>query len=503
MNDVPKIFARSAEDAFHKILSNIEEHGVISSPRGMKVKELLNVNITIENPRDRIVSCPERHFSAPYAFGELSWYFSARNDLDMMKYYSKMMERGTDDGKTLNSAYGYRIFGKHKMIPFNQWNFVVDTLRNDRDSRRAVIHLHTPNNEKTNDEVCTMSLQFLIRDGKLDMITTMRSNDVVLGFTYDVFAFTVIQELMANEIGVELGKYHHNVGSMHIYENKFYLFKRTESELGEMSKVGMTDISYMISKENEIREFVCKNKEKEDSMLHFFNTKLEEMESILMRPKSERKIGEFGLMSFAAFMMKSFEFVNKDECVKFQNALLNMLHSRGMEYESDVLMGKSKFSKGGRKVIVEGVDKVGKSTMVGNLARTMDFKNARLSHFDKPGENYRFYANYWQHISSDYDEIMDRSFISELVYGKVFRGNARLSFDEIVRLADKMIKTKTIVFVIIPQNEEEKVELLSRLKGSDDEDIVDKLDEIIKEYEAVSDTLRSCGVDVEIIRMFR
>ena len=44
--------------------------------------------------------------------------------------------------------------------------------------------------------------KFLIRDNKLNMITTMRSNDIYLGFTYDVFIFTLMQEILANELGM-------------------------------------------------------------------------------------------------------------------------------------------------------------------------------------------------------------------------------------------------------------------------------------------------------------
>jgi thymidylate synthase len=54
----------------------------------------------------------------------------------------------------------------------------------------------------------------------------MRSNDVVFGFSNDVFTFTLFQQLMLNELRVahpklELGSYFHHAGSMHIYDRHY------------------------------------------------------------------------------------------------------------------------------------------------------------------------------------------------------------------------------------------------------------------------------------------
>jgi thymidylate synthase len=57
----------------------------------------------------------------------------------------------------------------------------------------------------------------MIRDDKLLCITNMRSNDAILGLSYDMFSFTMLQEFVANMIGVEVGPYYHNAGSFHVY----------------------------------------------------------------------------------------------------------------------------------------------------------------------------------------------------------------------------------------------------------------------------------------------
>ncbi len=51
------------------------------------------------------------------------------------------------------------------------------------------------------------------------MTAMMRSNDAYLGLPHDVFCFTMMQELVAAELGLEVGEYTHMVGSMHLYDD--------------------------------------------------------------------------------------------------------------------------------------------------------------------------------------------------------------------------------------------------------------------------------------------
>ena len=67
---------------------------------------------------------------------------------------------------------------------------------------------------------CTCSIQFLIRDQKLNMYVSMRSNDAYWGLPHDIFSFTMLQEIIARKLGVDLGQYYHSVGSLHLYDNQ-------------------------------------------------------------------------------------------------------------------------------------------------------------------------------------------------------------------------------------------------------------------------------------------
>jgi thymidylate synthase len=151
---------------------------------------------------------------------------SGNNETAWISKYSSFWKDISDDGVTANSAYGARLFKPHDAIAqrrFVQWDYIVNELRNDPDSRRAVMHLRTPNDsvDAKLDVPCTLALQFFIRDNKLHQVVHMRSSDVIFGIAYDVPAFTLFQEILANELDVDLGTYTHVSNSLHIYERHF------------------------------------------------------------------------------------------------------------------------------------------------------------------------------------------------------------------------------------------------------------------------------------------
>jgi len=204
----------------------------------MKIKETLGVKFVITNPRNRLPYVKDRDFSMAYCIAELLWYAHGSDSTKWISKYSSFWSKISDDGVTANSAYGARIFKPHRVCggeSFTQWDYVVNELKRDPDSRRAVIHIRSPfdSKEAKLDVPCTLSLQYFIREQKLHCVASMRSSDLILGIAYDIPAFTFFQEMLALELGVELGTYTHISNSLHIYENKF---KLVETILGNCGK---------------------------------------------------------------------------------------------------------------------------------------------------------------------------------------------------------------------------------------------------------------------------
>ena len=90
------------------------------------------------------------------------------------------------------------------------------------------------------DMPCTFNLVFNVRGDKLYLTTYMRSNDVIWGFCNDQFAFTLLQELVANELGLKLGAYVHNATSMHIYERHYAMLGYPNMNLSKQTSIAKT-----------------------------------------------------------------------------------------------------------------------------------------------------------------------------------------------------------------------------------------------------------------------
>jgi thymidylate synthase len=213
------------------VLSSLLDHGSPVTSRGMPTLELFPVSFTLAHPRRRCITNPERRWNLPLAIGEFCWHATGSNDVRFIEYYAPRWREFTDGIAILGSCYGHHIFSRKDGQP-SQWERLVRLLRAERHSRRAVLQLFTPEpglDADTKDAPCTCSVQFMIRDDRLHAIVYMRSNDSIWGLPYDVFLFTMLQELLALELGAELGSYHHLVGSMHLYRRHFELARRIVS----------------------------------------------------------------------------------------------------------------------------------------------------------------------------------------------------------------------------------------------------------------------------------
>lgn len=216
-----EVYAKTASEAWDKwweILSKPHTGEQQVSRDGDVHAEVINAVTVIEDPTRSFVASDIRKLSTRYAIGEMLWYLSGNNKLSEIQKYTKNWDRMSDNGVYVNSNYGWCI--KHKYM-FDQWEYVRTLLMKDTTTRQAVIHIKAPDSKPSKDVNCTVCLQFFIRNNKLYLTTYMRSNDLWMGFPYDVFQFMNMQVLMSMELGIELGTYTHIAGSLHLYERDY------------------------------------------------------------------------------------------------------------------------------------------------------------------------------------------------------------------------------------------------------------------------------------------
>lgn len=208
--------ADSLDDLLFKVYKQILARGTAIKPSKGDARETSGMLLKLSAPRVRLSRSESRGllFSC---LGELLWILAGSNQLDFIQHYISGYDEFSDDNKTIYGAYGPRLFGR---TPNDQVARVIQLLKDKRDSRQAVLQLfdRTDTLESHKDVPCTCTLQFMVRDSRLHMLTSMRSNDAWLGLPHDVFTFTMLQELVARSLGIELGGYKHAVGSLHLYD---------------------------------------------------------------------------------------------------------------------------------------------------------------------------------------------------------------------------------------------------------------------------------------------
>lgn len=210
--------------------NNIEEcyEALISELLSRKLedngtREILNCNLVVYNPTTEKIFFPYRKISETYSNEELKWYWSGDNRCETIGKFAKMWLKLTDDGVTNNSAYGYILFKKYG---FDQLQQIIELLKKDKNSRRAVLNISDPaiNRIETKDMQCTIAIQFIVRDNTLEETVYMRSNDVYFGLPYDYIFFVSLGEYIAEKLNLKLSKYTHVATSMHMYERDIEKF---------------------------------------------------------------------------------------------------------------------------------------------------------------------------------------------------------------------------------------------------------------------------------------
>lgn len=135
----------------------------------------------------------------------------------------KMWVTTADADGLVNSNYGHLMFSEENGL---QLENCAAALRDDILSRQAVavytrptIHEDSRANGMS-DFMCTSTVQYLVRNGRLETIVVMRSNDVVHGYRNDWVWQDFCRRWVLDQVGnpdIQLGGITWQAGSLHLY----------------------------------------------------------------------------------------------------------------------------------------------------------------------------------------------------------------------------------------------------------------------------------------------
>lgn len=225
-----KDFSQIYEALLHDLAYSPE---YVTKPRDMTIKENCDVAIVLEDPTSCLYTNQVRSSQFKYIAAEFLWYFMGRNDVAWISKYAKFWEHIQNPDGTVNSSYGNLLFTKKNEHGLAQYEWALQSLIKDKDTRQAVLHFNLPvhQNFDNKDFVCTMYGIFQIRDNRLNFTVHMRSNDAILGLPTDIAFFATLQMQMLKHLKetyptLELGTYTHIANSLHIYERHFDIVEK-------------------------------------------------------------------------------------------------------------------------------------------------------------------------------------------------------------------------------------------------------------------------------------
>lgn len=179
---------------------------------------------TYTQPWQRVLFSNVRDANPFFHFMESLWMLAGRNDVAWPAKFASNMKNFTDDGTTFWGAYGHRWIN---WFDYNQLHEVVAELKRDMSTRRVVLamwdgHKDLQQGKVGKDVPCNTHAYFSIRDGKLDMLVSCRSNDIIWGcYGANAVHFSFLHEYIAALVGVPMGHYRQLSYNFHAYLEKY------------------------------------------------------------------------------------------------------------------------------------------------------------------------------------------------------------------------------------------------------------------------------------------
>lgn len=231
----------TADVAWTAQFATVFNEGSNVYPRGKGTREILNGHCVIDMTRP-IVTNPGRNLGYRFMVREAYWILTGCNDVSSIGNWSKQIANFSDDGVFFFGAYGPRIIA--------QLPYVIRAMTSDPETRQAVLTIWRESPYVSKDIPCSITCQFLIRGGHLNVFLNMRSSDLWLGVPYDWFNFTMLGTyvalLLRDHCGmsaIKLGNLYYSAASCHYYLKDEPQFLQLANNVREYKPLSLDDLT--------------------------------------------------------------------------------------------------------------------------------------------------------------------------------------------------------------------------------------------------------------------
>lgn len=226
------IDVRNVNDGYNRLTRLVAQLGKLSDSRNGKVLSLeCPVMVKMRSPCERVLFDVARRANPFFHLFEAMWMLAGSDQVGPVRFYNSQMYTYSDDGERFNAAYGYR-WRKH--FGYDQIERAIEMLRANPKDRRVVISMWDPRDDLGSDSLdipCNQQIIPRVYEGKLNFLTTNRSNDLIWGLMgANAVHLTILMEYMALRLGLPVGEWVHVSNNLHVYEHHFELIRAVQPD---------------------------------------------------------------------------------------------------------------------------------------------------------------------------------------------------------------------------------------------------------------------------------
>lgn len=221
---------------YHALLKDILANGTLKGDRtgtgttsvfGRQIRHDLSTGFPL-------LTTKKLHFKS--IANELIWFLSGNTNIRWLNENGVTIwnEWATEEGE-LGPVYGkqWTAWPTRENGSINQIDYVIDTLRNNPNSRRILFHGWNP--EYLPDESlspqenaragrmalppCHLLYQFYVANGKLSSQLYIRSSDSFLGLPYNIASLALLTHMLAQQCDLAPHEIVVSIGDLHAYSN--------------------------------------------------------------------------------------------------------------------------------------------------------------------------------------------------------------------------------------------------------------------------------------------
>ena len=155
----------SVDELFVHLANKLLSNGHEISRRNLKIKEINDCWLILDDPYDSSCTLKSRNMSEDYLKGEMEWYRSGSLNVKDVEKFSKFWSELADSNGTINSNYGF-LTKIEKHAGMSQFEWCIERLIKDKYTRQAIMNYNQPRHKYSHvrDFVCTISQQFPFRN---------------------------------------------------------------------------------------------------------------------------------------------------------------------------------------------------------------------------------------------------------------------------------------------------------------------------------------------------